>query len=35
MFNKYYRKIGDVDIEDPFKHIMWGALMWMVLVFKK
>jgi len=26
MFIKYYRKIGDVDIGDPLKHPMWGAL---------
>ena len=30
MLIKYYRKIDDVDIEDPPKHPMWGALLWMV-----
>jgi hypothetical protein len=28
---KYYRKIGDMDIGDPLKHPMLGALLWMVL----
>ena len=28
---KYYRKIGDMDIMDPLKRTMLGALLWMIL----
>jgi len=28
---KYYRKINEIDIGDPFKLPMQGALVWMVL----
>jgi len=27
VLNKYYCKIGDVDIGDPLKHLMWGAML--------
>jgi len=30
VLNKYYRKIDDVDIGDPLKHPIWGALLQMV-----
>jgi len=31
MLIKYYSKIGDVDIKDSLKHLIWGALLWMIL----
>jgi hypothetical protein len=31
MFIKYYRKNDDMDIDDPLKHPMWGAILLMVL----
>jgi len=30
VFIKYYCKISDVDIGDPFKHSIRGALLWIV-----
>jgi len=32
---KYYRKIDDVDIGNPLKHLTWGVLLWMVLHVSK
>jgi len=31
MLIKYYRKMSDMDKDDPLKHSKWGALLWMVL----
>lgn len=30
MLIKYYHNIDDVDIGGSLKHLIWGALLWMV-----